>query len=401
MEKEIRIGVFGTWRGKAYMKSLNYIDKARVTALCEKMPERIEEAKKHCDDDVAVFKNFDEFIDSEKFDALFLCNYFNEHAQYAIKALERGIHVFSETMAASTMALCVKLCRAVEKSGCVYMLAENYPFSRGCLEMKRLYEGGTLGKVMFAEGEYIHPMSPAESWKYNNPDVHGEYHWRRYLPVTYYSSHALAPLMYITGAMPKYVVGMAAPDTAEKIKEHKKVKTDAVGVMLLSMDNGAVFRVNGSSHIGPKGNWYRIGCSEGGVETVRGAEKNVRLAYHDWSVPEGAETSKTYEAQWSSDADKADKAGHGGGDYWVVKEFIDSVRSGKNNFLDVYRATAMSAVAILGWRSVLNGSKRFDIPNFSKEISRKKWENDDLTPFPSGDAPNTLPFNSADAKKTK
>ncbi len=401
MNNEVRIGVFGTWRGRAYMKALKCIDGVRITALCEKMPDRIAEAKKLCDGEVAVFDNFDDFIESGKFDAVLLCNYFNEHAQYAIKALEKGIHVFSETMAASTMALCVNLCREVEKSGCVYMLGENYPFSRGCLEMKRIYEGGTLGQVMFAEGEYIHPMSPEESWKYNNPDVHGEYHWRRYLPVTYYSSHALAPLMYMTGAMPKHVVGMAVPDTDSHIKEYKKVKTDAVGVMLLGMDNGAVFRVNGSSHIGPKGNWYRLGCTEGGVETVRGAEKSVRLTYHEWSVPEGAEASKIYEPDWVSDADKAEKAGHGGGDYWVVKEFVDAVRSGKSNLLDVYRATAMSAVAILGWRSVLNGSKRYDIPDFSKERTRKKWENDNLTPFPSADTPNTLPFNSRDAKVKK
>lgn len=400
MDREIRVGVFGTWRGRAYMKALKMIDGVRVTALCDKMPQRNEEAKALCEGEVEVYDNFDEFIDSGKFDALLLCNYFHEHAQYAIPALERGIHIFSETMAASTMALCVELCRAVEKSGCIYMLGENYPFSRSCLEMKRLYEGGTLGKVLFAEGEYVHPMSPEESWRYNNPEVHGEYHWRRHLPVTYYSSHALAPLIYMTGALPRHVVGMAAPDTEENIKKYKKVKTDAVGVMLVQMDNGAIFRVNGSSNIGPKGNWYRLGCTGGGVETVRGNEKSVRLAYHQWSVPESAEVSKIYEARWASDADKADKAGHGGGDYWVVKEFIDAIRSGRpNKRLDVYHAVAMSAVAILGWRSVLQQSKRFDIPDFTKESEREKWENDNLTPFPSEDAPNTLPFNSRDAEK--
>ena len=153
---------------------------------------------------------------------------------------------------------------------------------------------------------------------------------------------------------------------------------------MVQMDNGAIFRVNGSSNIGPKGNWYRLGCTGGGVETVRGNEKSVRLAYHQWSVPESAEVSKIYEAQWASDADKADKAGHGGGDYWVVKEFIDAIRSGRpNKRLDVYHAVAMSAVAILGWRSAAT-VQRFDIPDFTKESEREKWENDNLTPFLGG-----------------
>lgn len=394
MVNEIRIGVFGAWRGRAYMKALSFIEGTRVTAICDKSPLQIENAKKQCGDDVSYYDNFDDFINSGKFEAIFLCNYFHEHAQFAIEALKRGIHVFSETMAASTMALCVKLCREVEASGCIYMLAENYPFSRGCLEMRRLYQGGTLGKVIFAEGEYVHPMSPEESFRYGNPETQGVYHWRRYLPATYYSSHALAPLMYITEAMPKYVVGMAVADTISNIEKYNRIKTDAAGVMLLGMDNGSVFRVNGSSYFAPKGNWYRVSCSDGGVETVRGDEKSLRLTYHSWTVPAGEETSKTYEAQWESDADKANKNGHGGGDYWVVKKFIDSVKTGKNNFFNVYRATAMSAVAILGWRSVLNNSKRYTIPDFTKEKDRVKWENDDLTPFPNEDKPNTLPFNS-------
>ena len=80
----------------------------------------------------------------------------------------------------------------------------------------------------------------------------------------------------------------------------------------------------------------------------------------------------------------------------MVRNFVDAVLYDKPVFFDVYRSTAMAAVSILGWRSVLNKSKRFDIPDFSKERDKKKWENDDLTPFPSADAPNTLPFNSCD-----
>ena len=88
--------------------------------------------------------------------------------------------------------------------------------------------------------------------------------------------------------------------------------------------------------------------------------------------------------------------GHGGGDYWVVKHFVDAILEGKPCFFDVYRSTAIAAVSILGWRSVLNKSKRYDIPDFRKERDKKKWENDNLTPFPAAGAPNTLPFNSRD-----
>ena len=45
---------------------------------------------------------------------------------------------------------------AAEKSKAKYMLLENYPFMLFNQEMKKIYEGGTLGKILYAEGEYNH-----------------------------------------------------------------------------------------------------------------------------------------------------------------------------------------------------------------------------------------------------
>ncbi len=52
----------------------------------------------------------------------------------------KGIAVLSETASNVTMAQGVALCRAKEKTGAVFMLAENYPFMRSNLELKRLYD---------------------------------------------------------------------------------------------------------------------------------------------------------------------------------------------------------------------------------------------------------------------
>ncbi|MEI3057299.1 MAG: Gfo/Idh/MocA family oxidoreductase [Eubacteriales bacterium] len=394
----VRVGVFGAWRGSAYIKCLAQIDGVKVTAVCDKSEKRRNDALAACEKigcgDVRMFDDYEEFITSGLFDALILCNYFNEHAPVALRALGMGIHVFSETIAASTMAECVALCRAAEKSTAIYQLAENYPFARGTLEMKRLYDGGTLGKVLFAEGEYVHPMSPSDTRKYTGIDGNGEYHWRRYLPATYYCSHALAPLMYMTGEMPKKVIGKTILSSVETLKKYGRIRADAVGVMLVETIGGALFRVNGSSYMAPHGNWYRLSCEEGACETVRGQSKMVRLAYNKWSIPEGAEHDVTYEAQWASDAEKAEACGHGGGDYWVLRQFFDSVRSGKPGFLNVYRAAAMAAVGILGWRSVLDGSKEYTIPDFRNEAERAEWEADDLSPFPAEEKPNLIPYTS-------
>lgn len=390
MKNKIKIGVFGVWRGNSYLNVLKNLDEVIITAICDKNPERIKNALVNCPPGVTVFSDFDDFI-SSGLDAVVLCNYFNEHTYFARRAMEKGIHVLSETTASATLKECVDLCRSVEKTGCTYVLAENYPHMKGCTELKRIIDTGTMGRVTYAEGEYVHPMSIRESESYA-PE---KYHWRKYTPRTYYLTHSLAPLMYITGTMPKKIIGKTVfnPEYAE---ERRRMSADVAGIMLCEMDSGAVFRITGSCSFGPHGNWYRIGCINGGAETVRGSDSQVRVVYNAWTVPDGFEQYKVYNAEWdfSENTALAEKAGHGGGDFWTTYNFIMCLLGKQKPFFDVYRATAMSAAAILGWYSVLDNSRQMDIPDFRNESMRVLIENDDRTPFPSENKPATLPCSS-------
>ena len=64
--------------------------------------------------------------------------------------------------------------------------------------MRRLYLLGEIGEVTYAEGEYNHPMDDISSLKLARVDIIGGTGF----PPTYYNTHALAPLMYITDTMP-------------------------------------------------------------------------------------------------------------------------------------------------------------------------------------------------------
>ena len=396
----IRIGIFGLWRGGAYIKSLLLIPNVTVTAVCERMTDRIDKnLEKFADQNKKpeVFTDSEAFFASGLFDAVILANYLPEHAKYAIKALRLGIHVLCETTAAATMADAVELCREAEKArerGVLYMMAENYPYSCSCTELRKLYRTGKFGKMMFAEGEYVHPMDPENSSFYNSPTIQGKYHWRRYLPVTYYCSHSLAPIMYATGERPTRVMAMTAKDTTEHISEFKRLRADLVGVMLLSTDGGAVLRINGSTYCPPEDNWYRISCTRGSVETVRGEQTKVRVAYNKWDTPEGEEQEYFYTPEWTEDKEAADSTRHGGGDYFVVRAFIDALRGNAEPFPDVYDSCCMAAVGILGWKSALDGVP-YDIPDFRSESDRKKWENDRDNPFPDFETgEHSLPYST-------
>ena len=87
------------------------------------------------------------------------------------------------------------------------------------------------------------------------------------------------------------------------------------------------------------------------------------------------------------DEDLIKTSGHGGGDYLTARMFLDCIKEGRQpeHPFDIYSATVMSSVAILGHRSVMTGGVPYDIPDLRKEEDRAKFENDRLTPFIGGD----------------
>ena len=204
--KTVKMGIFGLGRGASFYQNI-LRNNGEIVAVCDMNTEKLEKAKEILGKELATYTSFDEFLEHEGLEAVFLCNYFHEHTEYAIKALKKNIHVLSECASNSTMAEGVALVRAAEESHAFYMISENYPFMKFNLEMRRIFRGGTLGKLLFAEGEYNHPLDPADHKTIKNLRPYAK-HWRNYLPRSYYVTHALAPLMYMTGATPIRVTAM-------------------------------------------------------------------------------------------------------------------------------------------------------------------------------------------------
>jgi len=108
------------------------------------------------------------------------------------------------------------------------------------------------------------------------------------------------------------------------------------------------------------------------------------LRYNDWSIPEGKEEYNLYEPVWDDpDEEIFRTSGHGGGDYLTCRIFLDCIKNGRQpeHPFHIKSAIAMSSVAILSHRSMLNGGVTYDIPDFTKEEDCKLYENDRLSPF--------------------
>ena len=203
--ERIKIGVFGAWRGNSYIELMREDVDFDLVAVCDKNIESIEGK----DPGVRCFEEFDEFLSyglSAGMNTVFLANYFHQHTPYAIKAMNAGMNVLSECTASSTLKECVELVEAVEKTGRKYMLCENYPFSTEILKMKEIVSRGELGRILYAEGEYNHSDNN-EGLRRLTP---GPYHWRAWMPRTYYITHSLGPVMYLTQSEVRFVSARAS-----------------------------------------------------------------------------------------------------------------------------------------------------------------------------------------------
>jgi predicted dehydrogenase len=345
---------------------------AQVVAICDKCEATLAEQKTHIDDpSVAFYLTFDEFIKHDM-DAVVLANYANEHAPFAIRCLNAGMHVFSEVLPVQTMKEAVELIEAVERSGKVYAYGENYCYIPSCYKMRTLYREGLIGEFEYGEGEYVHNCESI--W----PSItYGESeHWRNNKYATFYCTHSIGPLIHITGLRPVSVIGLEGTNIARGLRTGQK--GGSFGIEMITLENGGIIK---SIHGGLYNNsiWYSVYGSKGRMETGREDGEGIHMLYthsDEFSGQYRPDDRRDYDMN----AEKLDKTvpfGHGGSDYYSMYNFIEKLKGNAGaDTIDVYEALDMFLPGMFAYRSVLNGGMTMAIPNLRNPEERNKWRND-------------------------
>ncbi|HXI18288.1 MAG TPA: Gfo/Idh/MocA family oxidoreductase [Chloroflexota bacterium] len=380
MAGPIKVGVVGAGRGSSFARGAGPHLGMELVALCDAREASLQ--KLGAELNVATYTDYDRFLEHDM-DAVVLANYFHQHTPFAIKALEARKHVMSETSACFTLAQGVALIEAVERTGKTYVFAENYPYARHNQEMRRLYQAGEVGEVRYAEGEYVHPFSAQT----RNRLAPGVLHWRNWLPVTYYNTHALAPIMYITETWPTAVNGFViASDPDDPHLQRSVRRNDTASMIAVRLSNGAMAKLL-QGQLRGEGSWVRIHGNKGLIENVRtGASADrgqVHLHKQAFDTEDGQEVEKVYLPDFPEYAAEAVRAGHGGGDFFTSYHFARAIRGEAAPFWDVYRGVAASIVGILAYRSALHGSNTIEVPDLRKKEARERHRGDDWSPDPT------------------
>jgi predicted dehydrogenase len=373
MDKAVRVGVLGLRRGAALAR-LAHQAGMQVAAVCERDDRRRDQAATALDS--AAYRDVEPFLD-HAMDAVILVNDFDQHAPVAIHALDRGLSVLSETAACRTLAEGVALVEAAERSGGVYMFAENYPYMPLTREMRRRYQAGDIGEVRYAEAEYLD--EPADLMAMVNDRTH----WRARTPATYYCTHSLAPVAAITGTRPVQVSGFVVPTAGGPgALERARRGRGWAALMVVRLDNGAVFKsLHGFLEAGQQA-WVRIHGDRGLMENLRHGD--TRTLHMIWDVKDGEEWQRAEEVYlpWPPEfpASTADPMGDGVAETLMLRDFASAVRHKRAPDQDVYFGAELSITGIQALRSSLAGGLPVEVPDLRRPDLRRAHAADDWFP---------------------
>ncbi|MBP0968739.1 MAG: Gfo/Idh/MocA family oxidoreductase, partial [Oscillospiraceae bacterium] len=194
----IKVGIVGT-RGLSVVDAMKAMpEDVRITAMCDLDEDSLNGARDYIikssgnSADLKTFRIYDDMIEKGDIDAVVISTPMQCHVPQAITALQAGKHVMCEVTAAVTMDELWWLIENVEKSGKIYMYAENYCYVPELQLVRALVKKGFFGEIYYGEGEYTHNITDLRNW-------HGKTGWRSYWQMgtrgAYYPTHSLGPVM--------------------------------------------------------------------------------------------------------------------------------------------------------------------------------------------------------------
>ena len=182
---QISVAVIGLGFGEHFVPIYQRHPDVHEVVLCDPDPERLREVG----DRHGVrrrFASLDALLDAPGVDAAHLLTPLLLHAAQSVRVLRSGRHC----ACAVTMGVSLDELRAViaaqKASGKNYMMMETVVYSREFLYVKDLYARGELGDLTFLRGVYFQ-------------DVEGRDPYWQSVPPMHYATHAVAPLLALTG----------------------------------------------------------------------------------------------------------------------------------------------------------------------------------------------------------
>lgn len=389
----VRVGIIGLgMRGSGAVSRLSYIDGLEITALCDKLPDRVTKAQATLQKrgrpkakEYSGEEGWKAMCESNDVDLIYTPTPWYLHAPIAIYAMKNGKHAATEVNAGLSLDECWQLVETSEATKKHMMMLENCCYDFFELLTLNMARNGLFGELIHAEGAYLHDLSREylfnknayqDMWRLKQNYLHNG---------NLYPTHGLGPIaqcMNINrGDKMDYMTSMSSIDfTLGDLAKEMAAKDDFfkefVGKPYRGNMSTTCIRTNKGktlmlqhdvSTIRPYSRIHLVSGTKGIAQKYPEPE---RIAFgHEWIKKE--ELDALYEkytpqiVKHIGDIAK-EVGGHGGMDFMMDWRLIDCLRNGLPLDQNVYDAASWSCILPLSGRSVGKKSMTVEIPDFTR-----------------------------------
>lgn len=384
----VRIGYVGVGgMGSAHVRNLLKIEGVQIRAVCDIVPDKVarvqqwvvEAGQAKPEGYANGPEDFKRLCARNDIDLVYNATPWEWHVPICVAAMEAGKHAATEVPAAMTLEECWQLVETSERTKRHCAMMENCCYDRPEMQCLNMVKQGLLGEILHAECGYLHDL---RGIKFSNE---GEGLWRLAHSIrrnaNLYPTHGLGPVAQCMdinrGDRFEYLVSVSSPSRgltlyAEKTfgaTDPRATRTYALGDVNITLIHTALGKVITLYHDTNLPRPYSR------IHIVQGT-KGLFEKYPDRVYVEGRSKNDAWDtldkypefdhALWTTHAEKARGAGHGGMDYIEDFRLIDALRQGRPLDFDVYDAAALSVVTALTELSIAGRGKPVDFPDFTR-----------------------------------
>jgi len=377
----MNIGIVGAaGRGSSFKTACEACGDVKIHAVCDLNEKKLTEAKENLGA-VEHYTDYYEMLEKSDLQAVVIGSPMQFHAEQTIAALERDINVLCEVTAGVSIEECKAIVAAAKTSKAIYMMAENYTYMKPNALIKNLAEKGKFGEIYYAEGEYLHEL------KWLAEDTKWRRHYQMGIDGITYGTHSLGPILqWMPGDR---VVKVCCEGTGCRHTDPRGDKyCQSSSVMLAKTAKGALIKIridllsdrpnaetnyqlqgttgcyesSRKGHIDDAKVWFK---ELGHKTTSERGQERLSPVWHslDSLMNIDVLADKYIPEIWKNPSKEAKQAGHGGGDYFEILDFVNAVNGKIPCPIGIHEAMDMTLPGLISQQSIQEDGRWIEVPD--------------------------------------
>lgn len=349
-DRKIRVGIVGYGASK-FGASFGFQNhpNVEVVAVSDLFPDRCEALAKatSC---AKTYPSLEELVKDDRIEAVFVATDAPSHARHCITVLNHGKHVaVAVPVTYGSIEEGEQLLDIVRKTrGLKFMMFETSCFRADLYAMRKLYEAGALGQIVYSEGEYYHGVSL--TGRPGDDSVASYKDWRRGGPPQWYGTHNNAYHIGVTGGAFTDVSCYGVRNEREMYQAGRNIYGNPFSTeiaMFRTSEGGLSRQARSGDSPGKPSEAGRLRGTKGTFYgTYEGLETNLPDLNRPM-LPAGMPAG-----------------GHGGSHGQLTHEFILSILEDRKPLIDIISALNMTVPGIVAHASALKNGESMKIPQY-------------------------------------